>query len=395
MKVSANGFLAALSLLFLAQPAAEASAQAPAKDRASVRTIVLDAGHGGKDPGTTYRQYREKDITLKVALLLGGMIEKNLPDVKVVYTRKTDVYVELARRGDIANKAGADLFLSIHVDAATSPSAAGCSTFVMSMSKVKANLDVAMRENDVVSFEEDYRVKYEGYEPGSTESFIIFSLMQHAYIDQSMTFAEIVQKHYRRNQTATDRGARQAPFLVLWKTAMPSVLTELGFLSNARDRAFLLSEAGQRKVARSLFNAFSEYKSRVEGRTKTVQLGGEQDDTVTERNTESVTERMQERTGTGSSSAADGSGKITFAVQVKISYERLDPNDRVFGPFRGKVIEKKIGKYYKYFVGESGSYRDVSATQQRVRRTVKDAFMVAFRDGKPIAMAEARRLAGQ
>ena len=393
MKVSVSGFLAIL--LLLVGFVGDVGAQAPAKDRASVRTIVIDAGHGGKDPGTVYRQYREKDITLKVALLLGGMIEKNLPDVKVIYTRKTDVYVELARRGDIANKAGADLFLSIHVDAATNSSAAGCSTFVMGMSKVQANLDVAMRENDVISFEEDYRVKYEGYEPGSTESFIIFSLMQHAYIDQSMTFAEIVQKHYVQNKTAVDRGARQAPYLVLWKTAMPSVLTELGFMSNARDRAFLVSEAGQRKVARSLFNAFSEYKSRVEGRTKTVQLGGEQDDTVTERDTESASEPASESKKESTVGKNRGSKEITFAIQVKISYERLSPNDRVFGPYRGKVTEKKIGKYYKYFVGESASYQQVAAMQQKVRRTVKDAFMVAFRNGQPIAMAEARRLSGQ
>ena len=395
MKVSANGFLTFLWLVLLGVSASEVGAQTSAQDRASVRTIVIDAGHGGKDPGTVHRQYREKDITLKVALLLGNMIEKNLPDVKVIYTRKTDVYVELARRGDIANKAGADLFLSIHVDAATNSSAAGCSTFVMGMSKVQANLDVAMRENDVISFEEDYRVKYEGYEPGSTESFIIFSLMQHAYIDQSMTFAEIVQKHYVQNKTAVDRGARQAPYLVLWKTAMPSVLTELGFLSNARDRAFLVSDAGQRKVARSLFNAFSEYKSRVEGRTKTVQLGGEQEDTVTERDTETVSERSSKRTGAETSSAGDDADRITFAVQMKISYERLNPNDRVFGPYRGKVIEKKIGKYYKYFVGESESYQKAVAMQQQVRKTVKDAFVVAFRNGKPIAMAEARRLSGQ
>lgn len=373
--------------------------------KSGVRKVVIDPGHGGKHPGTVYKQYLEKDITLKVALLLGSMIEKNLPDVTVVYTRTKDEYVDLVDRGNIANKAGADLFISIHVDAVKSPSANGSSTFVMGMDKSNANLDVAMRENDVVSYEEDYSTKYEGYIPGSTESFIIFSLMQYVYLDQSMSFANMIQKNYLKNTPIVDRGARQAPYLVLWKTAMPSVLTEIGFLSNEHDRRFLTTDSGQQKIARSLFNAFSEYKSKVDGNSKAVYL----DDSyiVASDSDSSKNANTSNPASATSGSVASDSGAATtarsvyidsdrpsvfFSVQVCSSTSKISSNSATFKEYRGQVTERKVGKLYKYYIGECKSYREALTLQTKVRRSIKDAFIVGIKDGVPIPQAEARKL---
>ncbi len=225
-------------------------------------TLVIDAGHGGKDPGCTWGDKKEKDLNLKIALLLGSMVEEAYPDVKVIYTRSDDRFIELHTRGDIANRAGADLFISIHTDAVGNNEAHGSSTYIMGNDKSEKNLAVAQRENSVIVMEGDYEAKYEGYDPNSAESFIIFSLMQYAHAEQSMVFAEMVQKHYAKNTPITDRGARQGPYLVLWRTAMPSVLTEMGFMTNKNDRDYLHSEVGQKQVAKSLFDAFSEYRAR-------------------------------------------------------------------------------------------------------------------------------------
>lgn len=355
-----------------------------------VRKVVLDPGHGGKDPGCTYAGYKEKDIVLSIALKLGAMIEENLPDVKVVYTRKTDVFIGLSERGDIANRNKADLFISIHVDATDKgTSASGSSTFVMGLDKTGKNLDVAMRENDVVSYEADYTTKYEGYVPGSAESYIIFSLMQYAYLDQSMNLASLVQKHYNKNTPMKDRGARQGPYLVLWRPAMPSILTETGFLSNPDDRKFLTSKAGQEKVARSLFNAFSEYKSRTEGNSRIITLSdtdGAATTTVNRdagnsaniRNTESIVREKE-----------SAKGGIKFSVQVMASTKKVDPRSRThFGTFAGKVKERKIGKYYKYYVGEAESFREALSLQREVAKKFKDAFIVAFDKEKPVTITD-------
>ncbi|MBQ1964354.1 MAG: N-acetylmuramoyl-L-alanine amidase, partial [Tidjanibacter sp.] len=239
------------------------SAQTPKEvPDVAIKCVVIDAGHGGKDPGCSWKGNLEKDLNLRVALRLGGMISEAYPEVKVIYTRKDDRFIELHERGDIANRAGADLFISIHTDAVGNDTAHGNSTFIMGNDKSEKNLAVAQRENSVIVLEGDYEAKYEGYDPGSAESFIIFSLMQYAYSEQSMIFAEMVQKHYKLNTPITDRGARQAPYLVLWRTAMPAVLTELGFMTNQGDREYLLSEEGEKAVSKALFDAFGEYSAR-------------------------------------------------------------------------------------------------------------------------------------
>ena len=240
-----------------------------------INTVVIDAGHGGPDAGAVGRLYKEKDINLDVALRFGRMISEHYPDVQVIYTRKTDVLIPLAERGDIANRAKADLFISIHINSNKSSSPSGVSVYVMGVDKASKNMDVAMKENDVITYEEDYSTRYQGYKPGSTESLIMFSLMQYAYQTQSCLLADMVQKQFVGNTQMQDRGVRQAGFLVLWRAAMPSILCEFGFISNPTEEKFIGSKKGRETYARSLFNAFSQYKVRSEGRGTLIVLDSE------------------------------------------------------------------------------------------------------------------------
>ncbi|HLN52528.1 MAG TPA: N-acetylmuramoyl-L-alanine amidase [Lentimicrobium sp.] len=240
-----------------------------------VRKVVIDAGHGGHDPGAIGKTSKEKDITLSIALKTGKFIEENLPDVEVVYTRKTDVFVELYRRAKIANEAKADLFISIHCNANKSSTPYGAETYVMGLHKSEANLLVAQAENAAILLEDDYHVKYEGFDPSSAEGYIFFSMLQNAYLDQSLGLASNVQKHFKDRVNLFDRGVKQAGFLVLYKTTMPSILIETGFISNAKEEKVLCSEEGQIYIASAIFRAVKDYKRSVE---KTVPTGPELDE---------------------------------------------------------------------------------------------------------------------
>ncbi len=232
-----------------------------------LRTVVIDAGHGGHDPGAISKSSKmsEKQINLDIALKLGARIEKEYPDVKVIYTRKTDRFVELAERGNIANRNHADLFISIHVNSAKSTSAAGTETFVMGTDKSQSNMEVCKRENSVILLEDDYSTTYEGFDPDNPESYIIFNLMQNAHFEQSIAFAALVQQQFVKNgPIKKSRGVRQAPLMVLWRTTMPSVLVEVGFLSNASERTILNTAANRQKIADDIFNAFSIFKQQYD-----------------------------------------------------------------------------------------------------------------------------------
>ena len=232
-----------------------------------IRTIVIDAGHGGKDPGTMgtkrYKIY-EKDIALEVSLILGRYIEKKFPEIKVIYTRKKDVFLELWERTELANKNDADLFISIHCDGFKNSDASGASVFVMGMSKLKANMDVAMRENSVMYLEDNFKEKYDGFDPKSAESYIVFSLMQNTYLDQSISFAQQLDIQFVERAYRKSRGVKQAPFYVISRVNMPSVLIELGFLTNPDEEDFLHSENGQIYMASAIFRAFKEYKETLD-----------------------------------------------------------------------------------------------------------------------------------
>ena len=226
-------------------------------------TVVIDAGHGGRDAGALGRRSREKNINLAVALALGNLIKSNLPDVKVVYTRSTDVFVELDQRARIANKAKADLFISIHTNSTAAgrsgTKVCGAETYTLGMHRAAENLAVAKRENSVITLESNYEQRYEGFDPSSSESYIIFELMQDQNMAASVDFASRVQNQFRATAGRVNKGVHQAGFLVLRQTSMPSVLVELGYINNFNEETFLMSADGQQKMARSIFNAFRDY----------------------------------------------------------------------------------------------------------------------------------------
>lgn len=383
-----------------------------------INKIVIDPGHGGREPGCVYNNVLEKDINLSIALKLGELIRKNLSDVEVIFTRTTDKQVGLAERAAIANRAKADLFLSVHINALESSAVNGTSTYIMGVDNSAQNLAVAMRENDVIIYEEDYTTKYEGFTPGDPTSYIMFSLMQSANRDQSMRFAEIIQKHFSHDLPMKDLGARQGSLLVLHQASMPAVLTEVGFLSNERDRKYISTNKGQSEAARSLFNAFSEYKSKTEGRSSvillkektslpdiTAQLTPEQKAQVEAARSNSSQTSSKPAANAGASQptaakpagqSADASHNIRFYVQVASLGKPKDVGSADFKSYRGKVVQKKTPDGgYKYLVGGYPGYEEAVRQLNVVRREFKDAFIVAFEGNAQLKLDDARRKAGR
>jgi len=230
-----------------------------------VNVVVIDAGHGGKDPGAVGKLIYEKHIALAIALKLGKYIEENFEDVSVIYTREDDVFVELFKRSEIANRANADLFISIHVNANEKKHFLGTSTYVMGVNRFQQNLDVVFRENSVIENEENYEEQYKDFENISSPSFILSSLLQENLYEHSLLFATFVQNHFRERINRIDQGVKQAALIVLWNSTMPSVLIETGFISNEEEEKYLVSEAGKDYIASSIFHAFRDYKYSVEG----------------------------------------------------------------------------------------------------------------------------------
>lgn len=235
-----------------------------------IKTIVIDPGHGGHDSGCLGSSAKEKHVALAVSLKLGKMIEEKYPDVKVVYTRTTDVFVELHERADIANQNHADLFICVHCNSGP-PSAFGTETYVMGLHKTDDNLSVAKRENSSILLEKDYKTNYDGFDPNSPEANIIFTLYQNSYLTQSLKFASLVQQQFEEYGGRYNRGVKQAGFLVLYRTAMPSVLIEGGFLTNSTEERYMNSEKGQHTLATSIYRAFVEYKLDMETTTATTE----------------------------------------------------------------------------------------------------------------------------
>lgn len=230
-----------------------------------LRTVVIDAGHGGKDPGCVGRRTRESRVVLKLALQLGRKIKREMPNVRVIYTRSTDHFVELAERSAIANRNRADLFISIHCNASPSSSRVyGTETYTMGLHKTQGNLDVAKRENNVILQESNYQQTYKGFNPNSPLAHIMLANYQHAFMGSSINFAEKVERSFRRHADRKSNGVKQAGFLVLWRTTMPSVLIETGYLTNPTEELYLMSEDGQEQIAGAIFKAFAQYKEEIE-----------------------------------------------------------------------------------------------------------------------------------
>ncbi|WP_300701669.1 N-acetylmuramoyl-L-alanine amidase [Bacteroides sp.] len=363
--------------------------------------VVIDAGHGGHDPGAVGKISKEKNINLNVALKLGKQIKKNCPDVKVVYTRERDVFIPLDRRAEIANDAKADLFISVHTNAlANNRVAKGASTWTLGLAKSDANLEVAKRENSVILYESDYKTRYAGFNPNSAESYIIFEFMQDKYMSQSVHLASLVQRHFRNTCQRVDRGVHQAGFLVLKASAMPSILVELGFISTPEEERYLNSETGTTTLADGIFRAFLAYKREQEirqnGSSNTIlpedvpdPVKKETIDTTsneTLENEESPKEvvskapQRPQQVEKAVTSQTERSG-IVFKIQILTSSRPLAQNDKRLKGLKG-VDYYKEGGIYKYTYGDSSDYNNVLRTKRNIAAQFKDAFIIAFKDGK-------------
>ena len=365
-----------------------------------VNTVVLDAGHGGHDTGALGKNSREKDITLAIVLKLRDYIRDNMKDVKVILTRDDDTFVELYRRAHIANENKADLFISIHCNSTKSPYAYGVETFVMGLHKSQANLAVAKAENAAILLEDDYVEKYDGFDPNSLEGNIFFSMMQNAFLDKSLAYAGKVQHQLVDNLHMLNRGVKQAGFLVLYKTAMPGVLVETGFLSNLKDEKFLLSENGQEQISQAIFKAFRDYKNQYENRppeqlkSDTLIVSNRTKETIKNKSNRNPIPVVTEKTAKSDSVTSQTSEPniISFRVQFALYTEAKPVDSKVFiGIDNVKMYFH--GGSYKY---TSGDFNTMETALQRRKELIaqgyKDAFVVAFKGKERISNEEARRL---
>ena len=347
-------------------------------------TVVIDPGHGGKDPGCVKAKSREKTINLAVSLELGKLIEKNYKDVKVVYTRKTDIFIPLDERANIANRNKADLFISIHVNSAKRGNASGTETYTLGLTNSNENLDVAMRENSVILMEDDYLSKYEGFDPKSTESYIIFEFIQNKHMEQSVLFASEIQKAFVRSKRG-NRGVRQAGLLVLRKTSMPSVLVELGFLSNATEEQYMISKEGQSELAQSIYKAFSNYKhdyDRKLGNIKNISIESLPTTPVETATTDTDTQNeTSERTMASDNS--DSNDEIIYKIQILTSDKKLSEKDKRFKGYDeiSFYIEKGI---YKYTYGSTSDYRKILNMNKKAAQDFKGAFIIRTKNGERV-----------
>ncbi|MEM6686071.1 MAG: N-acetylmuramoyl-L-alanine amidase [Bacteroidota bacterium] len=340
--------------------------------------VMIDPGHGGRDTGTPgTKRYRttEKDIALDVSLALGKMLDK-LPNVQVLYTRTKDTYPTLSQRAIMTNKKKADLFISIHCNAqpGRKGTAYGSETFVLGLSKNKANLEVAKRENSVIFLEDNYEEVYEGFDPNSPESLISLILLQEEYLDQSIEIASYIQKEFKVTAKRKDRGVKQAGFWVLSKTYMPSVLVELGFLTHKKEEDFLNSKKGKKIMTTSLYNAVKKY---IELHSETLFTDDEAvvvDDTVIEDTKEDTASRIIKG--------------VTFKVQLSASSKKIATKPYNFNGL-DQISRHKSGGIFRYFYGETSDYELIKRMKDKAKnKGFGDCYVVAFKKGKKVPLAE-------
>ena len=337
-------------------------------------TVVLDAGHGGKDPGALGQRIKEKDINLEIVLKLGELIKKNNPDVKVIYTRSKDVFVELGERARIANRNNADLVISVHTNAAQSKSANGTETYALGLAKSAENLDVAKRENSVILLEDDYSTKYEGIDPTSAESYIMIDFMQSSYLEQSINLASYIQDQFRTNAKRVDRGVRQGIFWVLRATSMPSVLVEVGYISNKAEEAYLAQSSSRQKIAESIYNAFSHYKTDWSRKQE-----GKVTNSSTPQKIPSIIEtdvvNNDITTETNHISSTDNSED--YRIQIMVSDNSYKLTSSVFKGLSG-IRYYKENNLYKYTYGSFKTKQEAIKQLPKIQNLFKGAFVVHF-----------------
>jgi N-acetylmuramoyl-L-alanine amidase len=339
--------------------------------------VVLDAGHGGKDPGKVgYKSMKEKDIALKIVLQVGKMLEKR-ENIKVIYTRKTDVFIGLKDRGKIANKADADLFVSIHCNAHTS-NAYGAETWVLGTHANKQNFEVAKAENSVIELEDNYKVIYKGFNPNSPESVIGLTLMQEEYLDQSIQLASIIQNEFTTKLKRKDRGVKQAGFVVLHQTYMPSVLIETGFITNSKEALYLNSKIGQQKMAQSIYNGIANYINQLTLNTVKSNAVTEVDKITTTPVKTELTTKIE----------TDYYTNVIFKVQIAAGSRKLETKSYNFKGLKN-VERIRVGKSYKYYIGNTSNYSEIEEYKKlATSKGYKTAFIVAFKNGEKISIEE-------
>ena len=380
-------------------------------------TLVIDAGHGGHDTGAPGKFSKEKDINLKTALAFGKYVEKNCPDVKVIYTRKKDVFVELKDRAGIANKAKADLFISIHTDALENNSVArGMTTYTLGMHRAKDNLDVAQRENSVILIEKNYKETYQGFDPNSAESYIIFEFMQDKNMQRSVDLATFIQNKTCQAADRPSRGVKQAGFLVLRETSMPSCLVELGFITTPAEEKLLNEDVTIDNIAKGIYNAFVEYKKKydnnitvpykaeeptinivdvVPGQEKKEEVRAEKPDkTVKAEEKEEQKEKKEgkkkkeEEEKTLYVASGDNAGVPVFKVQILATDKPFKKGD---AHFKGRTDYNQYTEngMTKYTIGETTDYNEILRLKSELQATFGDCFVVAFKEGQKMNISEA------
>lgn len=381
-------------------------------------TLVIDAGHGGHDTGAPGKFSKEKDINLKTALAFGKYVEKNCPDVKVIYTRKKDVFVELKDRAGIANKAKADLFISIHTDALENNSVArGMATYTLGMHRAKDNLDVAKRENSVILIEKNYKETYQGFDPNSAESYIIFEFMQDKNMQRSVDLATFIQNNTCKAADRPSRGVKQAGFLVLRETSMPSCLVELGFITTPAEEKLLNEDVTIDNIAKGIYNAFVEYKKKydnnitvpykaeeptinivdvVPGQEKKEEVRAEKPDKTVK--TEEKEEKKEgkkkkekedkEKEKTLYVASGDNAGVPVFKVQILATDKPFKKGD---AHFKGRTDYNQYTEngMTKYTIGETADYNEILRLKSELQATFGDCFVVAFKEGQKMNISEA------
>lgn len=353
-------------------------------DLGKIKCICIDAGHGGKDPGAIGTKAYEKNIVLSLALKLGKMIKSEYPEIKVVYIRDKDVFVELRERTRIANSSKADLFISIHANALDikkkpqNKYVKGMETYVLGSNNSNHNLQVAMKENSVIHYEDDYSVKYEGFDPSRAESYIMFNMLRNLHLEKSITLASMIQTELVKNTQHIDRDVRQAPLWVLKDVAMPAALVEVGYITNLEDERFMMSASGQDKIAKSIFKGFQDYKSKVE---KNVALPPKPEVAAKEIKAEENTGNMD--------SGIDFDGPV-YAIQIASATAKVaNPSTLCEGE---KVCELSSGGRYRYYVAQSNKFEIVKKDLNKIKNKVKDCFVIAIYKGDIIPVAEARKM---
>ena len=370
----------------------------------ALKTVVIDAGHGGNDPGAVGKISKEKDLTLKMALMFGEQIKTAYPNIKVIYTRDTDKYLPLHERANVANKNHADLFISIHINASDNKSANGTESFVMGIDKTGANLNVVKLENSVILKEENYLENYDGFNPNDPESHIIFSLYQNVNLHQSLAMAQAIQDKFTKDVKRHNRGVKQAPFLVLWKTSMPSVLVELGFISNLEEEKYLNSDEGQKALVNAMFDAFKAYKKSYEEESvelveskndltdvKTEEIKIETTEEIKEENKIKQEVKQTESPKTTSEETIDRPTEsgIVYKIQITTSSKKMEIKPENFKSYQNVDVYLHNG-VYKYTVGSDSDYDKIFELHKKVKLDYSDSFIVAFKNGERISLNQAR-----